>query len=475
MGVLRNKYFGFLNIYPVQYNPATNSIRKYSYIRVRLKFANSPVYLNKSLSKEEKIFFDNAAINSGVSSQWSTAEFNAQRDRGIQNSVLSSGDFYRMAVSESGMYRLDKNYLQNAGINTGSIDPRTIKIYGNGGAELPFDNTAYAPTDLVENKIYVSGEDDGQFNDNDYIIFYGKSPNGWSYDQDRKTYYHVINHYSKINYYWITYGGVNGQRMENQNSPNISGLNPVSKFKDRLFDEPEVNNLGSTGMLWVSQRISVNESFNFNKELKGYVDGGNVNFKFRFGNGSTFPEWWRLEDISSNYLTTQYVPGTAGDFSHINLVYIDNNQYGINYPLNPGNKNVNFKASLRSADGNSSNVAGYNDYFEILYDRYFSSDNNVLRFNSPDTNTTVEYQISNYNTPDIKVFDVTDHNDVKLINPISFSNGVVRFQANNIPGNPKEFYSVGGNNYKTPCKYYGKNSKSEFERRACIRIKLCHN
>ncbi|MBK8552039.1 MAG: type IX secretion system sortase PorU [Ignavibacteria bacterium] len=450
IGALRNKYFGYLNIYPVQYNPVTNSVRKYRYIRVRLNFADAPVYLNKQLSKEETSFFENTAINQAVSSQWSTREFNLPRDFGVQNSVLASGDFYKMEVRESGMYRLDKNYLQSAGINAGSINPKTIKIYGNGGAELAYDNSVQSPTDLVENKIYVSGEDDGQFNDNDYIVFYGRSPNEWKYDPDRKTFNHTINHYSKVNYYWITFGGPDGQRMAVQNSPNVSGLNPQSSFKYRMFEEPEVNNLGSTGLLWVSQRISVNESFNYNKELKGYVDGSNVNFRYRFGNGSTFPEWWRLEDQSSNFLLTQFVPAVSGEFSHINLSYIDNNLYGVSYPLSPGNKNVNFKASLRSADGNSPNVAGYTDYYEILYDRVFSADNNVLRFNSPDVNTTVEYQISNYTTPDIKIFDVTKPEEVFLINPISYTNGVVRFQSNIIADEPKEYYSIGGNNYKTP-------------------------
>ncbi len=459
-GALRNRYFGYINLHPVQYNPVTNSVRKYSYLRVRVAFADAPVYLNRQLSGEEVRFFDNLAVNFQIASRWSTHEFNSQKDFNLTNSVLASGDFYKMEIRETGMYRLDKNYLQNAGINTGNIDPRTIKIYGNDGNELPFGNLTPAPVDLVENKIYISGEDDGQFNDNDYVVFYGKAPGDWKYDSDpnRKTYNHVINHYSKVNYYWITYGGVNGQRMQIQNSTNVSGLNPQPYFKDRMFEEPEVNNLGSTGLLWVSQRISVNESFVFNKELKGYVDGSNVNLRFRFGNGSTFDEWWRLEDPNSGsgFLITQYVYPSFGEFSHINLAYVSNDPDGVNYPLAPGKRNVNFKASLRSADGNSANVAGYFDYLEILYDRFFSADNNVLRFNSPDVNSTVEYQINNFSTPDIKIYDVTKHEDVNIINPISYSNGNLRFQSDIVSGSTREYYTIGGNNYKTPSSISGR-------------------
>ncbi|MEP7146406.1 MAG: C25 family cysteine peptidase, partial [bacterium] len=380
----------------------------------------------------------------------SNKEFNDIKDQPVQNSVLASGDFFRIEVKESGIYRIDKVFLQSAGINTVNLDPRTIKIYGNGGAELPYKNSAVVPNDLIENRIFIFGQEDGQLNDADYILFYGRNPNEWNYDSDRKTYTHKLNTYSKSNYYWITYGGVNGLRMNLINSGNASGITPLTSFKERSFDEPEVNNLGSTGILWVSQRISINQSFAFNKELTGYVDGSNVNFRFRFGNGSFFPESWRVEDLNSSYLQTVYVPQLTSGFSHINLSNLGDSPYGVNYPLTPGKKSINFKASLRSQDGNSPNVAGYYDFYEVLYDRYLTADNNVLRFNSPDTNTTVEYQISNFTTTDVKLLEVSQFDNVSIINPISYSNGVLRFQSEIISSNPKEFYAIGGNNYKTP-------------------------
>lgn len=473
-GALRNKYFGYLNIYPVIYNPATKTVRKYNYIRVRVTYGANPVYLNKALSSEEKSFFKNTAINSDVALNWTTKEFNLQQDSPGQNSVLQTGDFYKIEVKESGMYKIDKNFFNGTGINTNGIDPRTIKIYGNGGSELPFNNSYPAPTDLVENKIFVSGQEDGQFNENDYIVFYGRNPNEWTYDTIIcgitvvKTFIHKLNKFSKSNYYWFTFGGSNGQRMEVVNSTNLPGINPLTKFKDRFFEEPEVNNLGSTGYLWVSQSINVNEGYVFNKELKGYVDGSNINFRFRFGNGSSVLETWKLEDLDSNFSVNQVVFPFSG-YSHVNLVYIGSDPYcplGIYYPLKPGKKNLNFKASLPTSAGNSPNVRGYFDYYEVLFDRYFSADNNVLRFNSPDTNATMEYQINNFNSSDIKVYDVTHPENVELINPISYTNGIVRFQAENISGNPKEYYTIGGNNYKTPLgissRIANQNIKGEF-------------
>lgn len=448
-GALRNKYFGYINLYPCQYNPVTAILRKFTYIRVRLIFTGSPVILNKSLSFEERMFFRNAALNFQAAETWSTREFNHVNDLPVVNSIFASGIFCRIEVKESGMYKLDKNFLQSAGMNLSSVDPRTIKIYGNDGKEVPYDNAVNYPFDPVEDAIYVSGEDDGQFNDNDYILFYGRNPNEWNYNQTLRTYFHSINHFSVSTYYWITYGGASGKRMTSQNSPSASGLTPMPGFKEKLFEEPEVNNLGSTGYLWVSQRISINQSFTFNRELKGYIAGSNVNFRFFFGNGSSFDETWRLEDLNSNFILNQWIPRLTNGFSHINLVNMNNDMTGVSYPLSPGKTSTNFKASLRSQDGNSPNVAGYYDYYEILYDRQFSADNNYLRFNTPDTSAVVEYQVSNFNSSDVKIFNVTDYRDVHLVNPISFANGVIRFQTNVQQNSPQEFIAS-GNSYKTP-------------------------
>ncbi|MEO8666107.1 MAG: type IX secretion system sortase PorU, partial [Ignavibacteria bacterium] len=463
IGSLRNKYFGHLNIYPVLYNPVTNSIKKYTYIRVRVKFGNSPIYNNKILSAEEKSFINDVGINSSAAINWCTKEFSEMKDLPVKNSVLASGDFYKIEIKEPGMYKIDKNFLQTAGINTSGIDPRTIKIYGNGGAELPYKNSTIVPNDLVENRIFFSGQDDGQFNDGDFLIFYGRSANEWKYDPDRKVYKHKVNTFSRSNYYWISYGGSNGQRMNVTNSTNLPGIGQLPSFREMFFEEPDVVNLGSTGILWVSQRISVNQNFTFNKDLPGYMDGSAVNFRFRFGNGSFFPEYWRVEDLNSNFLQTKYVTNLVSGFSHINLIDLGDSPYGLSYVLTPGKSSINFKASLRSQDGNSPNVAGYYDFYEVLYDRYFSAENNVLRFNSPDTSATVEYQISNFTSSDISLYEVSQFENVSMINPVSFSGGVLKFQSELASKNPKEFYAIGGNNYKTPSSISAKISNQNLK------------
>src|SRR5690606_36365783 len=93
-----------------------------------------------------------------------------------QNSVLSEGEWYKIGVTQQGIHKIDYNFLQEAGIAVNNIDPRHISIYGNGGGMLPQPNEAPRPTDLQENAIFVQGEADGSFDSQDFILFYGQSP-----------------------------------------------------------------------------------------------------------------------------------------------------------------------------------------------------------------------------------------------------------------------------------------------------------
>ncbi len=445
-GILRNKFFGSLDISPCIYNPVSKVIRKLSYIRVRIYFGGNPVYSNKPTSKEEMSFFYNIAINSKNALNWSTPAFNSLSTRPIlQNSVLTSGDFYKIEVKETGIYKIDKVFFQQAGINVSGINPATIKIYGNGGQELPFDNFIAVPTDLVENPIYIYNEVSGTFGNNDYILFFGSAPTGWNYDRIPRKYNHYINHYTNSNYYWITFSGSNGLRMQVTNSPNIQGLNPLPYFGDKFFEKSEISNLGSTGNLWVSQRIGIGESFVFNRDLPGYVQGSDINLRARYGNGSSSSSTFLIKDDNSSFSILREVYGVTTAFSHITLF-----DESYTYQLYSGKSNINLNFSLPTQYNNAA-AAGYYDFYEIKFNRNFNSvNNNNIMFSSPDTLSTVEYNVSSFNTPDVKIFDITNKLSVNIVNPITFISGMVRFQDNILSGFPKDYIIIGGNNFKTP-------------------------
>jgi len=445
-GIIRGKFFGNAVIYPIQYNPATKTTKRVTYIKFRVSFGNNPIFSPKKLSNQEIQFLYSVAINAGTALNWTNLD-ELKTSRTVINSVLATGDFYKIEVKEPGIYILTKSFLQSAGINVNNIDPRTIKIYNNGGFELPYSNSEPVPEDLVENKIYVEGESDGKFDDNDYILFYGAPTYKWNYSPITNDWTHQLNHYSNSNYYFLTFGGAYGQRMQIINSPNQPNIPPLQSVIDKSFIEPELNNLGSTGTLWVSQRIGVNETFTFTKSLPGYIEGSPIKYRLRLGNATSIQSvyaYYQVKDDNSSYSALMEPIDFVQGFSRIKLRLFEGS-----YVLFPNTKAINLKASLPS-QYNSPYIIGYYDYLELFYNRSLSSaENNYIQFTAPDTNSLVEFQVSPFTSATVRVFDISNPLEPKIIVPISYSNGTVRFQDNLIPQQPKEFI-VTGENYKTP-------------------------
>ena len=57
---------------------------------------------------------------------------------------------------------------------------------------LPEDNSMFRYSDLHENKIYIHGEDDNEFNEEDFILFYAQGANS-SYTDSSGFFHHQTN------------------------------------------------------------------------------------------------------------------------------------------------------------------------------------------------------------------------------------------------------------------------------------------
>ena len=139
-----------------------------------------------------------------------TNSYSNARTTSATGSVLANGDWFKLGVSQTGIYKIDVAYLSSIGINTSMLDPTKIQIYGNGGGMLPQSNSAVRLDDLVENAIFINEDGNGIFDNNDYILFYGESPHTWTYNSSSKIYTHELNLYSDQNFYFLTYNQQGG-------------------------------------------------------------------------------------------------------------------------------------------------------------------------------------------------------------------------------------------------------------------------
>src|SRR5688572_7523549 len=92
------------------------------------------------------------------------------------NSVLSTGNWYKVSVKDPGVYKIDIPLLNSLGIATNNISSGSVRLYGNGGQMLPETNGGAWTDDLEENAILIADGGDGIINGTDYILFYAPGP-----------------------------------------------------------------------------------------------------------------------------------------------------------------------------------------------------------------------------------------------------------------------------------------------------------
>ncbi|MCI0708260.1 MAG: type IX secretion system sortase PorU [Ignavibacteriae bacterium] len=430
-------FLGTLKLYPVEYSADGRSARVYTRIIVRLEF-----------DAGEKI----STVDHFI------AEINAKPMPKLQRSTiidspLAQGDWYKLDIAESGIYKLDSEFFTSRGITVGNIN--SIRIYGNDGTSLPEDVVAPRPDGLVEIPRYVVDSDnDNLFDAGDAVFFYGKSTRGWTYNPTQKTFNHYINYYTETNSYFLTFGGTLGLEMDSLASLNSPSPHVPQHFQQKLFVEEELFNHGGNGLSsgrqwWGKTFDTETRSHTFTNLLNDIVTTEPVTYRYVFLSRSATVDTFRI--------TENGIPiGNPVFTSPTNLQSIE----GLKYYRTPvftvthSGQYPDERSVLRFTFGlSSSSALGWVDWFEVLYRSEFNAVNDVLSFTSPDTNAVVEYQLSGFSNRETQVFDVTDFRDVRRIVNLDIPSGdptVCTFQANQIQGGVSEFIAVGANGYKTP-------------------------
>lgn len=170
------------------------------------------------------------------------------------HSVLASGEWYKIAVEQSGVYKIDPAFLRSLGITTNNIQTRSVRIYGKGGGPLPEANAAAVSDDLPELALQSVDDGDGIFNGNDYILFYAEGADRWVKDSVNRRFSHVANIYESRAYYFLTIGGQSVQ-VPLQSPPSPATIS-VTSFSNRMFHELDTVNFLSSGKQWYGEEFS---------------------------------------------------------------------------------------------------------------------------------------------------------------------------------------------------------------------------
>jgi hypothetical protein len=324
----------------------------------------------------------------------------------ISNSVLATGDWHRFYVEKSGVYKISKKFLQEIGLDITNVDPKKLKIYGNGGRMLPLSNAAFYPSDLIENAIQVFGENDGTFDNDDYILFYAEGLDTWN--EESKTH---SNLYDINSYYYVTTKGDSGKRISEMTQPQGNSTISLTNFDDHQYHELDLVNIAKLGRQWFG------ESFDINQEQE---------FEFNFPNiDSSTPIKLTTTAASAAYTPTSFQVSSNGqDIGKISFPAINTSsdtEFNVrNLPTNTSlNASENIKIRLTYNNNGVPGSKGFLDNIRLIAKRKLQGYGKQFLFQydlSAANFGIVNYTVSNA-VGISQVWDITDlYNVTKIEN-----------------------------------------------------------
>ena len=190
-----------------------------------------------------------------------------------RQSVLAEHEWYKIGVTEDGVYGLDYAFIQSLGIDPQQIDPAKIRLFSNVQGPLPELNSRSRYDDLSEAAIVVTGADDGSFDEGDQVLFYGQGPvnltvalgNYFTYER---------NPFTDTTYYYLCFdSGTDGLRVGEQASAATSdSASVVDSFLECYYHESEELSPYASGRTWYGDLITGQEGFKeFQVEIPGLV------------------------------------------------------------------------------------------------------------------------------------------------------------------------------------------------------------
>lgn len=348
----------------------------------------------------------------------------------IQNSVLATGNWRRFYVQKSGVYKLTKTFLASLGIDV-NVDPRTIKVFGNGGRMLPLMNNVSYPNDLEENAVLFVGEADGVFNDSDYILFYAEGVDQWN----KESLTHV-NLFADKSYYYISAGNGNGKRMNNYSEPSGVSTMSFNTYDGYVFHELDLVNPGKIGRRWFGEAFNVTNNQDFNFNLQNYQLGTLINFTANFAAVSNVSTGFSVKVNGTNVTNVNLLPASGSALGYENIT---NNTF----VLNTSNATI----SLSYNNGGVPSSKGYLDYITMKYNADLKGIGKQYLFSNSNVSTNIgigDFLISN--ATNIKyVFDISDIYNVSKIDNNSTQ---INFKLN--LGSDKKFAVVDLNDLYVP-------------------------
>lgn len=409
IGMVKGLLTGNLVIAPYQFQSSSKTLKRYSRIVVRIDFGGERVQQDNSGNND---WATSSLLNYPVAKQWASAA--KMQKSSAANSVLASGTWIKLEVTEDGMYKIDANYLRAVGIDPATLSSITdVKIFGADGRRIPENVAAIRPADLPQLSVeYVDNNSNAKFDNDDYVLFYGQGITGWDYNPITKQFSHYQNPYTFSNYYFLSVGANAPVKQHVNINVSHSTNNTISQTIGKVFFDEEKFNFNQSGQIWVSPPMNPNESRVVSNKLTGWVSGTKVTYSYKVFSRANVVGAFTLEESATSLgsVSITAIPDyylNDPEYQYANAV---SNKVEITPTLSDQRSNVKFTYSA------SGNVAtGFIDWLNIFYTQQLTASSDLLVFDSPDTSGVVKFFVNGFSTNSINLYEVSSLNGLRKI------------------------------------------------------------
>lgn len=202
LGILRGVRAFSLHLYPVQYNPVRRMLRIARHLRVRVSFEGGSGKLAPASQDLLARRFPAPFLNPPTST---VAPAPSAKPTADPVEWYDPGHpWVKAHVTEDGIYRIGPGWLRELGVEPESIDPRTFRLLYLG----------------EEQYLHAAGQDDGRFDEDDYLLFHGRHRRDAVELGPSKDFESL---YGSENTYWLTWDGDAGLRFVSRTGAPTNG------------------------------------------------------------------------------------------------------------------------------------------------------------------------------------------------------------------------------------------------------------
>ena len=321
------------------------------------------------------------------------------------NSLLSNGDWFKIGVNKTGIYRMESSFLEQLGINASNANASLFRLYGHRGGMLPELAGEQRTDDLAEIPVKVITGQNGKFEVHAYL----EGPEKWVFDNNRQMFKQQLHLYSDVKTYFVTTSLGTGKRILESAPVTASETKIITSFDDYQYVEEDVNNLNNSGRQWLGTEIGFDGQVTYNFNFPNLVTAEPVKVwtgvaarsssstsTFEVRSGSTVLRTFSIAPVGTSYIAD------AGRNNESSFSFISNSS---TFPIQIVYQRPDF------------NSKAWPDFVTVNAIRQLRYENSPLAFrslSSVGTDAVSRFNIENWNG-NTEVWDVTDLFDIKRV------------------------------------------------------------